>query len=136
MEKIPVEIFPDWRRGSLHVASEIAALILDKRLLGLRCVLGLATGSTPVGVYEELVRLHLEEGLSFRDVVTFNLDEYYPIERSSPGSYRQFMHRHLFGHVDIDPANIHIPDGELPKEGVKAACLRYEQEIVSAGGID
>lgn len=136
MEKIPVEIFPDWKKGSLRVASEIAALIRERERSGRCCVLGLATGSTPVLVYEELVRLHKEEGLSFRNVVTFNLDEYYPIARSSPGSYRYFMQRHLFDHVDIDPSNIHIPDGELPKDKVKGACMQYEQEIVAAGGID
>ncbi|MBS1604672.1 MAG: glucosamine-6-phosphate deaminase [Bacteroidetes bacterium] len=136
MEKIPVEIFVDWKKGSSYAASEIAALIRRKERLGQRCVLGLATGSTPLGVYDELVRLHKNEGLSFRGVVSFNLDEYYPIERNSPASYRRFMNRHLFDHVDIDPSNIHIPDGELPRQQMKAACLDYEEKIISAGGID
>ncbi len=136
LEKIPVVIFPDPKKGSLYIAGEIAHLIREKQLLGQHCVLGLATGSTPVGVYAELVRLHREEGLSFKHVITFNLDEYYPIERSSPGSYRQFMQRHLFDHVDIDHENVHIPDGELSRDDVRAACPQYEQAIAEAGGID
>jgi len=87
-------------------------------------------------MYKELVRMHKEEGLSFKNVVTFNLDEYYPIQKDAFQSYWSFMHRHLFDHIDIDPADIHIPDGELPKEKIKEHCIQYEQMIEDAGGID
>lgn len=135
-EKIPVHIFPDLKKGSQYVAKLIADLIRKKQAEGKKCVLGLATGSTPKTLYAELVRLHKEEGLSFKNVVSFNLDEYYPIDRDAMQSYYNFMHRYLFNHVDIDPANIHLPDGELPKDEIKKHCLDYEQMIQDAGGID
>ncbi|WP_153799965.1 glucosamine-6-phosphate deaminase [Foetidibacter luteolus] len=135
-EKIPVEIFSSPKDGSRFVAAEIATLIKQKQQEGKNCVLGLATGSTPISMYSELVRLHKEEGLSFKNVITFNLDEYYPIEREAYQSYWSFMHRHLFDHVDIVPANIHLPNGELPKETIKQHCQEYEQMIEDAGGID
>lgn len=135
-EKIPVKIFATPKQGSAHAAKEIADLIRDKQSRKQDCVLGLATGSTPISVYAELVRMHKEEGLSFKNVITFNLDEYYPLEREALQSYWSFMHRHLFNHVDIDPANIHIPNGELPKEEIKKNCQKYEQLIEAVGGID
>lgn len=135
-EKIPVEIFPTTRDGSRYAANEIAKLIKQKQEENKPCVLGLATGSTPISLYKELVRLHKEEGLSFKNVISFNLDEYFPIARNAFQSYWSFMHRHLFDHVDIDPANIHIPNGELPKEEAKEHCIQYEQMIDDAGGID
>ncbi|MBN8668103.1 MAG: glucosamine-6-phosphate deaminase [Chitinophagales bacterium] len=135
-EKIPVHIFPDLKKGSQYVAKLIADLIRKKQAEGKKCVLGLATGSTPKTLYAELVRLHKEEGLSFKNVVSFNLDEYYPIDRDAMQSYYNFMHRYLFNHVDIDPANIHLPNGELPKDEIKKHCLDYEQMIQDAGGID
>ncbi|MBI1341743.1 MAG: glucosamine-6-phosphate deaminase [Terrimonas sp.] len=135
-EKIPVKIFPDLKQGSQFVAREIATLIREKEKKGEKCILGLATGSTPKTMYAELVRLHQEEGLSFKHVVTFNLDEYYPIDKEAMQSYYHFMHRQLFNHVDIDEANIHIPNGELPKEEIKKHCLEYEKMIDEAGGID
>lgn len=135
-EKIPCKIYPDMQSGSLEVAKEIAALIRDKQAKKEKCVLGLATGSTPKTLYSELVRLHKEEGLSFKNVITFNLDEYYPIDNDALQSYNNYMHRLLFNHIDIDPANIHIPNGELPKEEVKAHCVDYEKKIEEAGGID
>lgn len=135
-EKIPVHIFPDLKKGSQYVAKLIADLIRKKQAEGKKCVLGLATGSTPKTLYAELVRLHKEEGLSFKNVISFNLDEYYPIDRDAMQSYYNFMHRYLFNHVDIDPANIHLPDGELPKDEIKKHCLDYEQMIQEAGGID
>lgn len=135
-EKIPVEIFPTPKDGSRYAASEIAKLIRQKQKENKSCVLGLATGSTPISMYKELVRLHKEEGLSFKNVVTFNLDEYYPIARNAFQSYWSFMHRHLFDHIDIDPANIHVPNGELSKEEARQHCLQYEQMIDDAGGID
>ena len=124
-EKIPVKIFPDTKNGSAFVAGEIANLIKEKYKKGEDCVLGLATGSTPISLYAELVRLHKEEGLSFKNVITFNLDEYYPLEREALQSYWSFMHRHLFNHIDIDPANIHMPNGALPKEEIKKQYKQY-----------
>ncbi len=135
-EKIPVRIAKTPKDGARLVALEMATLIKEKQSLGQQCVLGLATGSTPIGLYAELVKLHKEEGLSFKNVVTFNLDEYYTIERDAFQSYWSFMHRHLFNHVDILPENINIPNGELPKEGIKQYCRQYEETIEKAGGID
>ncbi len=135
-EKIPVKVFPDLKKGSVEVAAEIAALILKKQASNEKCVLGLATGSTPKTLYAELVRLHNEEKLSFKNVVTFNLDEYYPIDNNALQSYNQFMRNHLFDHIDIDSANIHIPNGEIHKEEIKQHCAAYEKLIDEAGGID
>ncbi len=135
-EKIPVKIHPDLKQGSLAVAKEIAALIREKQKKNENCVLGLATGSTPKTLYAELVRMHKEEGLSFKNVITFNLDEYYPIDNDALQSYNRFMRNNLFDHVDIDPGNIHIPDGEIKKEDIKSHCSQYEKKIEQAGGID
>lgn len=118
------------------MAETIAQLIKSKQTSGGHCVLGLATGSTPKTLYAELVRLHRNEGLSFKNVITFNLDEYYPIERDAFQSYYNFMHRLLFNHIDIDPANIHLLNGELPKDELKEHCIQYEQAIEDAGGIE
>ncbi|WP_349361770.1 6-phosphogluconolactonase [Hymenobacter sp. H14-R3] len=112
-EKLPVTVYRDKETAAVQMAARIAALIRSKQARGEQAVLGLATGATPVGVYEELVHLHREEGLSFRNVVTFNLDEYYPMQPMSPQSYVTFMNEHLFDHLDIERANIHIPDGTL-----------------------
>src|SRR4030095_11463697 len=136
IEKVPVKICKDLREGSLFAAKKIATLVKEKQAKKEKCVLGLATGSTPKTLYEELVRMHKEEGLSFKNVITFNLDEYYPIDHDAIQSYKSYMQRHLFDHIDIDPKNIHIPNGELPKEQVKAHCHEYEKMIEDAGGID
>ncbi|MBS1592312.1 MAG: glucosamine-6-phosphate deaminase [Bacteroidetes bacterium] len=135
-EKIPVKIFDTPKQGSINAAKEIAALIKEKQKKGQDCILGLATGSTPITLYAELVRMHKEEGLSFKNVITFNLDEYYPLQKEALQSYWSFMHRHLFNHVDIDPANIHIPNGQWPKEEIKKYCQKYDQLIEAVGGID
>ena len=135
-EKIPVQIYKNSTEGSNAVAAQIAALIKEKQAKKLTCVLGMATGTTPILLYKELVRLHKEEGLSFKNVVTINLDEYYPIEKSAYQSYWSFMHRHLFDLVDIDPKNIHLPNGEWTKENLKESCIAYEQTIEKIGGID
>lgn len=135
-EKIPCSVFPDLKEGSRYVASVIAQLIKEKEAKGEHCVLGLATGSTPKTLYAELVRMHNEEGLSFKHVITFNLDEYYPIDKDALQSYHNYMHRLLFNHIDINPENIHLPNGELPKEEIKKHCAAYEQKIDEAGGID
>ncbi len=136
LEKIFTVIYPDAKSASRAVANEIADLIRQKAASGKPTVLGLATGSTPIGVYEELVRLHREEGLSFKNVITFNLDEYYPMKPDSLQSYVRFMHEHLFDHIDILPENIHIPDGTVPREKVADYCAMYEGKIQAAGGID
>ena len=115
-EKIHNIVFSNSERGSICVAHEIADLIRSKQAKKEPCVLGLATGSSPIKVYEELVRLHREENLSFANVITFNLDEYYPMDSNSVHSYHYFMHLHLFDHVDILPENINIPDGTVSPE--------------------
>jgi glucosamine-6-phosphate deaminase len=135
-EKIPLEIFPNAKAGSEFVAKKIATLIRGKEKNKEHCILGLSTGKSPLKLYAELVRMHREEGLSFRNVIAFNLDEYYPIQRTAPQSYYRFMKENLFNHIDIDPKNCHIPNGELPKDAMKTFCAEYEQAIIEAGGID
>lgn len=135
-EKAPTKIFDGPDEGSVWIAHEIASLIKEKATQNKMCVLGLATGSSPVGVYNELVRLHKEENLSFKNVITFNLDEYFPMEAYREQSYVAFMHMHLFDHIDILPENIHIPDGTVKKENLFEYCDRYEAAIENSGGID
>lgn len=135
-EKIHNVIFESSQEASLLVAREIANLIQRKSELNEPCVLGLATGSSPIKVYEELVRIHKEEGLSFAGVVTFNLDEYYPMDKNDIQSYYHFMHEHLFNHVNIHPENINIPDGQVSAEELQQYCIDYEMKIISYGGLD
>src|SRR5580692_1607615 len=108
-EKLPVTVYNNQQTASIAVAGRIAKLIKDKAAKGEKTVLGLATGVTPVGVYAELVRLHKEEGLSFKNVITFNLDEYYPMKAKASQSYVTFMNENLFNHIDIDKNLVHIP---------------------------
>jgi len=129
-------VYPDSETASAAVANQIADLIRAKAAAGKPCVLGLATGSSPTRVYEELVRLHREDGLSFQNVVSFNLDEYFPMAPDSLQSYVRFMREYLFDHVDIRPENVHIPDGTVPAADVADYCRRYEAQIQAAGGID
>ncbi|WPP48984.1 glucosamine-6-phosphate deaminase [Catalinimonas niigatensis] len=135
-EKIPTSIFEDSEIASKEIAKTIRDLIVEKQQKGENAVLGLATGSSPTRVYEELVRMHQEEGLSFKNVITFNLDEYYPIEPDKLQSYVRFMREYLFDHVDIDPKNYNIPDGTIPIEKISEYCVAYENKIKEAGGID
>ena len=135
-EKIPTRIFTNAKEGSAFAATQIAELIREKQSKNEKCVLGLATGSTPKSLYAELVRMHKEEGLSFKNVITFNLDEYYPIEPDAIQSYHRFMKQQLFDKVDIDQNNCHIPDGTTAKENIKQHCSAYEQKITDAGGVD
>ena len=135
-EHIPVVIFERPKLAAARVAQEIVQLVRDREADGLKVVLGLATGSTPIFVYQELARIHREEGLSFRNVITFNLDEYYPISPEHARSYHRFMREHLFDHLDIPESQIHIPDGAIPRGDVAVACERYEKQIAEAGGID
>lgn len=135
-EKLPVTVFKNSKEASINVAHRIADIIKAKQSQNLNTVLGLATGATPIAVYAELVRLHKEEGLSFKNVITFNLDEYYPMRPTAAQSYVTFMNEHLFSHIDIDKNNIHIPDGTLAIEDIAAFCLAYERKITEAGGLD
>ncbi|MGA0049161.1 MAG: glucosamine-6-phosphate deaminase [Flavobacteriaceae bacterium] len=135
-EKLHNVIFDSPTEGSNAIAHAIAALIRKKQEKNKTCVLGLATGSSPLSVYRELVRLHKEEGLSFKNVITFNLDEYYPIAKEDIQSYHYFMHSNLFDHIDIPKENINIPNGEVPQEEVRASSIAYDKKIKEVGGID
>ncbi|MFT3678960.1 MAG: glucosamine-6-phosphate deaminase [Ferruginibacter sp.] len=136
LEKIPVKIFETPGEGSFYVATEIARIIKEKESAGKKCVIGLATGSTPKTLYAQLVKMHKEEGLSFRNVIAFNLDQYYPMEKDALQSYHYFMRKNLFEQTDIDPQNYHLPDGMVSKEKIKEHCNNYEKQIEDAGGID
>jgi glucosamine-6-phosphate deaminase len=136
LEKIPVEIFKTPKEGSTYVAQLISTLIKEKNAQGKNAVIGLATGSTPKSLYEELVRMHNEEGLSFKNVITFNLDQYYPMEADALNSYHYFMRKYLFEQTDIDPQNYFLPNGMVPKDKIKEHCADYERKIEEAGGID
>lgn len=127
---------PNAGTAAKYVAKEIDKLVRARNAAGKPTVLGLATGSTPVGLYRELIRLHKEEGLDFSRVVTFNLDEYYPMPKESQHSYFRWMHETLFSHINVKWENIHIPDGTLRPEEVDAACAEYDERIRSLGGID
>ena len=135
-EKIHNVIFSNSNEGSIAVAQEIARLIKTKQKQNKLCILGLATGSSRIRVYEELVRMHKEENLSFSNVVTFNLDEYYPMEINSTHSYYYFMHEHLFNHIDIDSKNINIPSGTISQKELQQYCIDYDLKIKEYGGLD
>ncbi|HYT95570.1 MAG TPA: glucosamine-6-phosphate deaminase, partial [Gemmataceae bacterium] len=134
--KIPTLVFPTSAQASRHVALMIESLIRQNNSANRPTVLGLATGSTPVGLYRELIRLHKEAGLDFSRVITFNLDEYYPMQPDDPHSYHRWMHETLFDHINLLPQNIHIPDGTIRQQDAEEYCARYEQLIRRAGGID
>ncbi|HZF67552.1 MAG TPA: glucosamine-6-phosphate deaminase [Gemmatirosa sp.] len=136
LEKIRTVVVTEHDEISALVAARIAALIREKAARGERTVLGLATGSTPIGVYRELIRLHREEGLSFHTVTSFNLDEYWPMAPDSVHSYHRYMWENLFAHVDVERAHVHLPPGHLSRGATEAACTAYEQAIRDAGGID
>jgi glucosamine-6-phosphate deaminase len=135
-ENVPVVIVENYEDIARLVAGRIETLIKTKRAAGENAVLGLATGSTPIGIYRELIRMHREEGLDFSNVITFNLDEYYPMPPDSIHSYNRFMRENLFDHINIRPENVHIPRGDVPRQAVDAHCREYEAAIDSAGGID
>ena len=135
-EKIKTNVFNTSKQAVATVAREIAQLIKRKESENKPCVLGLATGSTPTGLYSELIRLHNEEGLSFKNVVTFNLDEYYPIQPDALQSYVNFMNVHLFDYIDIDKKNVHVPNGTVAKDKVGEFCKQYEEKIHAFGGLD
>lgn len=135
-EKIPTTVYSGADSACQALAAEIAALIRERAAAGKSAVLGLATGSTPVRLYRELIRLHREDGLSFANVITFNLDEYHGLAPTHPESYRRFMQDQLFDHVDIPADQTHVPDGLAPRDNVFDSCAAYEQAILDAGGID
>ncbi len=135
-EKINLKLWDSPDEGAIHVAQYIALSIRQKEQDNDHLVLGLATGSSPIKIYNELVRMHREEGLSFKNVITFNLDEYFPMKPDATQSYVRFMNEYLFNHIDIDPTNIHIPNGALPIEFVGNFCQEYEKKIDQVGGID
>lgn len=130
-----LKIFSDSKNASEYTAKEVAKLITERNSKEEHTVLGLATGNTPVQFYKELIGYH-KEGLSFKKVITFNLDEFYPMQASRKESFHSFMNTHFFKHVDIPEENIHIPDGEIPGDYVKSFCDAYENKIKKAGGID
>jgi glucosamine-6-phosphate deaminase len=136
LEKISVKIFPNSQDGSAFIAKQIADLIKQKESEGKKCVIGLATGASPKTLYTHLVRLHKEEGLSFKNVITFNLDQYYPMDKDALQSYHYFMRKNLFEQTDINPANYHLPNGMIAKDKVKEHCMDYEKQIEHAGGLD
>jgi len=135
-ERIRTVVVDDHEDIARLVANRIATLIRERNAAGEQTVLGLATGSTPIGVYRELIRMHRETGLSFADVVTFNLDEYYPMPKESIHSYHRFMWENLFSQIDIQAENVHLPPGDISRTDVEEAAHRYESAIEKAGGID
>ncbi|MDI1248414.1 MAG: glucosamine-6-phosphate deaminase [Lacunisphaera sp.] len=135
-ERVPTEISASAEGACVRLADEIATLIRANDAAGRPTVFGLATGSTPVPLYRQLIRLHRDQGLSFRHVITFNLDEYHGLPRTHPESYWCFMHEQLFNHVDVPPAHINIPDGMVPRDQVYEWCRTYEEKIKAAGGLD
>lgn len=135
-ERIRVVLMEDHDSIARAVAGRIATVIRERNGQGFQAVLGLATGSTPIGVYRELIRLHREEGLDFSRVLTFNLDEYYPMDRNSPHSYVRFMWENLFEALEIPRKNVHFLDGSVPRDEMERHCQWYEEAIREAGGMD
>lgn len=135
-ERIPISLFEHPKDGSIYVAKLIADTIIKKQQTGEMCVLGLATGSSPITIYSELVRLHKEENLSFKNVITFNLDEYWPMNKNSRHSYHKFMFDNLFNHIDIDKKNINIPKGNVSSNKLEKHCIKFENKIRELGGLD
>lgn len=134
--KVPTVIFETSSELAKYVASVVSDLIRSKNKANTPTILGLPTGSTPLGVYRELIRMHNEEQLDFSNVVTFNLDEYWPMDPESIHSYHKFMHENFFDHVNVNPDNIHIPQGNIAAEDVDAYCEEYERTIEQYGGLD
>jgi len=134
-ERVPLVVV-EYDEIARTIARRIAEIVEQRRRDGGHAVLGLATGSTPIGIYRELIKMHREEGLDFSDVVTFNLDEYYPMRPDSIHSYHRFMQENLFNHINVRPENIHIPRGDVPRDDVDDECDVYEATIKNAGGID
>jgi len=136
LERLRTVVLPEHNDLAVAVADRIVEIIQRETSAKGRAVLGLATGSTPLGVYEELIRRHQAGDVDFSRVVTFNLDEYYPMAPDSSHSYHRYMWENFFAHVNIAKQNVHIPDGTTPRERVAEACAAYEEAIRIAGGID
>ncbi len=134
--QLPSYVFDSSKDLARHVAQVVAGVIRERNAFGQNAVLGLPTGSTPVGVYRELVRMHEDEGLDFANVVTFNLDEYYGLKPDALQSYHRWMHEHFFAHVNVAKENVHIPDGTVPPDRIDAYCRDYDRRIADAGGMD
>src|SRR6056300_418405 len=135
-EKLHTVTFDNSNEASLLIAREICDLIKSKQEKKKNCVIGFATGSSPTKVYQEIIRIHKEESLSFYNVIAFNLDEYYPIEKDDNNSYHHFMNENLFDHIDIPKENINIPSGEISEKEINKFCSSYEKKIDKNGGID
>ncbi|MCA9129380.1 MAG: glucosamine-6-phosphate deaminase, partial [Planctomycetales bacterium] len=133
---LPAFVFQTGNDLALHAAQFIARLIRERCDLGQSTVLGLPTGSTPVGTYRELIRLHQEEGVDFSNVVVFCLDEFYGVAVDNPQCHRKWLNDHFFQHVNLQPENVHCLDGQVPPADVDLHCRRYDEAIVSAGGFD
>ena len=136
LEKIPTDIYESAEEGANHLAYEIAQLIRDKQKAGRFCVLALPGGNSPRNVYSALIRIHKEEGLSFRNVIIFNLYEYYPLTSDAINSNLNALKEMFLDHVDVDKQNIFSPDGTIPKDTIFEYCRLYEQRIESFGGLD
>ena len=135
-EKLHSVTFENSEKGSNLIAREICDLVKSKQKKNKNCVIGFATGSSPAKVYQELIRIHNDESLSFSNVIAFNLDEYFPIKKDDSNSYHHFMNENLFDHIDIPKENINIPSGEIKDKEVKKFCDFYESKIIENGGID
>ncbi|MCY4298669.1 MAG: glucosamine-6-phosphate deaminase [Flavobacteriaceae bacterium] len=135
-EKLHLAFYEHPEKAAIDIAHCIADLIRSKQKEKKTCVLGLATGNSPLNIYKKLIQLHQNEGLSFHNVMTFNLDEYFPISPEDANSYYHYMHSNLFDHIDIDKRNVHIPRGDLDRHEISEYCNRFENEIKKAGGID
>lgn len=136
MEKIKTNIFKDVQDGSLYAAKEVIKLIKKRNQAQQKTILGLATGASPVKFYTELIQLHKSENVSFKNVYTFNLDEYFPMDKNAIQSYHHFMYENLFKHIDIPTENIHIPNGSIDLDQVEDFCKQYEEKIEALGGVD
>src|SRR6201987_1794652 len=136
LEKTQTKVFADSETAVRELAAGIAGFIRQRQTENRPAVLGLATGSTPVKLYQEFIRLHREEGLSFKNVITFNLDEYYGLPPSHPESYRHFMEVQLFGQVDLPANQVHVQYGLVGRDKVFEYCAQYETQIADEGGID
>ena len=135
-EKLHTVIFDNSTIASINIAREVCDLIKSKQEKNKNCVIGFATGSSPTRVYQEFIKIHKEESLSFRNVIAFNLDEYYGIMKDDINSYNHFMHENLFDHIDIPKENINIPSGQIGESKINKYCLEYEEKIKKYGGID
>ena len=135
-ERIPVCIYDNSAVLSEAIAKQISELVKKNNKENRPTVLGLPTGSTPIGIYQRLIRMHRDQGLDFSNVITFNLDEYFPMVPDSFQSYHRFMFENFFDHVNIPQSQIHIPPGNIPEDEVYSFCSSYEESILKAGGID